>query len=158
MTWSRIGFPYAEAVSCKFFKKAVPIPTFLYSGSRDKSISLISCGDSCSPPIKGFQLNTYSSKTILTTTDLRRSLVQMKLAGWFENCSGLMFGRSEANQTVDNYTVEDIYKELFEELQIPIIYDIDCGHVPPQITFINGAYAEVEVEDGKASVIQYFIP
>ncbi|GIP35791.1 hypothetical protein J2TS4_50010 [Paenibacillus sp. J2TS4] len=82
----------------------------------------------------------------------------MKLAGWFENCSGLMFGRSEANQTVDNYTVEDIYKELFEELQIPIIYDIDCGHVPPQITFINGAYAEVEVEDGKASVIQYFIP
>ncbi|WP_232695897.1 S66 family peptidase [Brevibacillus daliensis] len=94
----------------------------------------------------------------LTTTDLRRSLVQMKLAGWFDNCTGLIFGRSPANQSIDNYTVEDIYKELSEELQIPIIYDIDCGHVPPQITLINGAYAEIEVEDGKGSMKQFFNP
>ena len=57
-----------------------------------------------------------------------------------------MFGRSDANTPVNNYTVEDIYKELSDELGIPIIYDVDCGHVPPQITFINGAYAEVEAQ------------
>ncbi|MFD0679603.1 MULTISPECIES: S66 family peptidase [unclassified Paenibacillus] len=100
----------------------------------------------------------YLENCELTTTDLRRSLVQMKLAGWFENCSGLMFGRSNANQPVDNYTVEDIYKELSEELQIPVIYDMDCGHVPPQMTLINGAYAEIEIENGKGSVMQYFHP
>lgn len=88
--------------------------------------------------------------------DLRRSLVQMKLAGWFENCSGIMFGRSPANTPVRNYIVEDVYKELSEELQIPIIYDIDCGHVPPQITFINGAYAEIESDHGEGTVLQYF--
>jgi muramoyltetrapeptide carboxypeptidase len=93
----------------------------------------------------------------LSTTDLRRTLVQMRLAGWFNNCSGVMFGRSSANQTVEDYTIEDVYKELSEELQIPIVYDIDCGHVPPQITFINGAYAEVTVEDGKGTVTQFFI-
>lgn len=93
----------------------------------------------------------------LSTTDLRRSLVQMKLAGWFTNCSGIMFGRSQANTTVGNYTVEDVYKELAMELQVPIIYDIDCGHVPPQITFINGAYAEVELCSGKGRISQYFI-
>ena len=98
----------------------------------------------------------YLENCELTTTDLRRSLVQMKLAGWFEQCSGLMFGRSDANIPVENYTVEDVYKELSEELEIPIIYDIDCGHVPPQITLINGAYAEVEVEEGKGTVLQYF--
>lgn len=98
----------------------------------------------------------YLENCELSTTDLRRSLVQMKLAGWFNNCTGLLFGRSDANQPVDNYTVEDIYKELYEELQIPIIYDIDSGHVPPQITFINGAYAEIEVRDGKGSVMQFF--
>jgi muramoyltetrapeptide carboxypeptidase LdcA involved in peptidoglycan recycling len=81
----------------------------------------------------------------------------MKLAGWFNNCAGLMFGRSNANQPIENYTVLDIYKELAEELQIPIIYDIDCGHVPPQITFINGAFAEIEVENGRGLVEQYFI-
>ncbi len=92
----------------------------------------------------------------LSTTDLRRSLVQMKLAGWFENCSGIMFGRSPANNPVTNYIVEDVYKELSEELQIPIIYDIDCGHVPPQITFINGAYAEIESDNGQGTVLQHF--
>jgi muramoyltetrapeptide carboxypeptidase len=98
----------------------------------------------------------YLENCELNTADLRRSLVQMKLAGWFDHCTGIMFGRSNANQPIANYTVEDIYKELSEELQIPIIYDIDCGHVPPQMTFINGAYAELEVEDGKGSVKQYF--
>jgi len=81
----------------------------------------------------------------------------MKLAGWFTNCSGIMFGRSQANTAVGNYTVEDVYKELAMELQVPIIYDIDCGHVPPQITFINGAYAEVELSNGKGRILQYFI-
>ncbi|WP_339168463.1 S66 peptidase family protein [Paenibacillus sp. FSL H7-0943] len=98
----------------------------------------------------------YLENCELNTADLRRSLVQMKLAGWFENCSGIMFGRSPANRPVDNYTAEDIYAELFEELKVPIVYDIDCGHVPPQVTFINGAYAEIEVADGVGTVKQYF--
>lgn len=99
----------------------------------------------------------YFENCELSTTDLRRSLVQMKLAGWFDNCSGIMFGRSAANHPIDNYTAEDVYKELTDELQIPIIYDIDCGHVPPQITFINGALAEVELKDDKGIVLQHFL-
>jgi muramoyltetrapeptide carboxypeptidase len=67
-----------------------------------------------------------------------------------------MFGRSPANHSVENYTIEDVYQDLSDELQIPIVYDIDCGHMPPQITFINGAFAEVNVENGKGVVKQYF--
>jgi muramoyltetrapeptide carboxypeptidase len=98
----------------------------------------------------------YFENCDLKTTDLRRSLVQMKLAGWFENCSCIMFGRSSANESVENYTIEDVYQDLSDELQIPIIYDIDCGHLPPQITFVNGAFGVVEVEDGKGTIVQYF--
>ncbi|WNS41939.1 LD-carboxypeptidase [Paenibacillus sp. MMS20-IR301] len=90
----------------------------------------------------------YLENCELQVADLRRSLVQMKLAGWFEHCSGLMFGRSAANRPMENYTVEDVYQELAEELQLPVVYDIDCGHLPPQITLINGAFAEVQVEVG----------
>lgn len=93
----------------------------------------------------------------LNTTDLRRSLVQMKLAGWFDQCSGILFGRSAANQPVNHYTALDVYEDLSKELQIPIIYDIDCGHVPPQVTLINGALAEVVVSDGEGSILQSFI-
>jgi len=92
-----------------------------------------------------------------TVTDLKRSLLQMKMAGWFDHCSGIMFGRSEANHVVEGYTVLDMYGELAEELGIPIVYDIDCGHVPPQITLVNGAFAEVEVENGKGFIRQRFI-
>jgi muramoyltetrapeptide carboxypeptidase len=98
----------------------------------------------------------YFENCEMTTTDLRRTLVQMKLAGWFEQCAGILFGRSAANSPVGDYSVEDLYQELEEELRIPIVYDIDCGHQPPQITFINGAYGEVDVQDGKGTVTQTF--
>ncbi|AJS57898.1 S66 family peptidase [Paenibacillus sp. IHBB 10380] len=106
--------------------------------------------------IHGESVLWYLENCELTTVDLRRSLVQMKLAGWFENCSGIMFGRSNANQPVNDYTAEDVYQELSDEFGFPIIYDVDCGHVPPQITLINGAYAEVKVTEGKGTVMQYF--
>jgi len=98
----------------------------------------------------------YLENCELSTTDLRRTLVQMKLAGWFDRCACIMFGRSPANHSVEDYTVEDVYSELADELSVPVIYDIDCGHVPPQMTFINGAYAEIEVENGKGQIKQVF--
>jgi muramoyltetrapeptide carboxypeptidase len=98
----------------------------------------------------------YFENCELTTTDLRRTLVHMKLAGWFEGCAGIMFGRSSANTAVGGYTAEDVYRELSAELEVPVIYDIDCGHVPPQVTLINGAYAEIEARDGKGSIVQHF--
>ncbi|GGE72659.1 S66 family peptidase [Priestia taiwanensis] len=100
----------------------------------------------------------YFENCEMLTTDLRRSLVQMKLAGWFNHCAGILFGRSSANQPIDGYIVEDVYQELMDELHVPIVYDIDCGHVPPQLTLINGAFAEVKVKDKKGVIIQHFRP
>ena len=97
----------------------------------------------------------------LSPTSLRRTLVQMKYAGWFEDCTGILFGRnadgSAMNTPVDDYHIKDVYTELAAELQIPVVYDIDCGHVPPQMTLINGAVAEVSVKDGKGIIKQTFI-
>lgn len=108
--------------------------------------------------IHGEKLLWYLENCELNTADVRRSLVQMKLAGWFENCSGILFGRSPANQPIDNYTITDVYADLADELGLPVIYDIDCGHVPPQLTLINGAFAEVavDVDAGSGTVKQYF--
>lgn len=100
----------------------------------------------------------YFENCELKTSDLRRSLVQLKLAGWFDHCSGILFGRSPANQPVQDYTAEDVYHDLSAELQIPIVYDIDCGHVPPQVTLINGAFAEVTVKKNKGTIRQTFLP
>jgi muramoyltetrapeptide carboxypeptidase LdcA involved in peptidoglycan recycling len=39
-------------------------------------------------------------------------------------------------------------------LNIPIIYDVDIGHIPPQIQIVNGALGKVEFADGKAVIMQ----
>ena len=90
----------------------------------------------------------------MSVTDLKRSLLQMKYAGWFDNCAGIVFGRSAANETVQGYTAEEVYGELAEELNVPIIYDADIGHQPPQLILVNGAYAIVEAQNGKGKVVQ----
>ncbi|PYI55213.1 S66 family peptidase [Paenibacillus flagellatus] len=100
----------------------------------------------------------YLENCELSTTDLRRSLVQMRLAGWFDRCAGVLFGRSGVHRPVDHYSLEDVYGELSSELRVPVVYDIDCGHLPPQMTFVNGAYAEIDVDDGAGTVLQHFIP
>lgn len=107
--------------------------------------------------IPGEKLLWYLENCEMTIADLKRSLTQMKYAGWFDECSGILFGRSAANHPTEGYTAEKMYRDLEKELGIPIIYDIDCGHMPPQITFVNGAYAEVEYQMGKGKVTQKFI-
>lgn len=98
----------------------------------------------------------YLENCEMDPAQLRRSLVQMKYAGWFDHTECIMFGRSPNTQTIDGYTAVDVYKDMAEELKIPIVYDIDCGHVPPQITFINGASAVVEVDKSEGKVTQTF--
>lgn len=107
--------------------------------------------------IDGKPVIWYLENCELSPADFRRSLVQMEYAGWFNNCAGILFGRTPVSFDSDGYTIVDVYQDLFNELEIPIIYDIDCGHQPPQITFINGAYGIVEFEDGKGIVTQKFI-
>ncbi|MGY3814737.1 S66 family peptidase [Globicatella sulfidifaciens] len=115
--------------------------------------------------VKGFREEYINNEPIiwylenceLSPLDLRRSLVQMKFAGWFDDCKGILFGRTPISYDSQGYTVEDVYQDIADDLKIPVIYDIDCGHQPPQITFINGAFAIVEYFDGKGIVEQRFI-
>lgn len=90
-------------------------------------------------------------------TSLRRMLVQMKLAGWFDHCNGIVFGRTAMSYETYDYSIVDVYEDIADDLNIPIIYDIDCGHLPPQITFVNGSYGTIEYANGKGKVIQAFI-
>lgn len=108
--------------------------------------------------IPGEPVLWYLENCELATVDMRRSLVQMKLAGWFENCSGILFGRSGVHISREGYTELDLFEDIAEELDVPVAYDIDCGHKPPQLTLINGAYAEVTVEAGRGMLVQTFRP
>lgn len=98
----------------------------------------------------------YLENCELSATDFHRTMLQLTYAGWFENASGIIFGRSPAGQTVEGFSVVDSMERIKELTGLPIAYNADIGHVPPQVTFVNGAYGSVSVGDGKGKIVMEF--
>lgn len=99
----------------------------------------------------------YIDNYEMNAAELHRRLWQMKEAGWFNNAKGFLFGRSYGGNQIGDFGFLEAIHYSLEDIGVPIVYDVDIGHLPPQFTIINGAYAEVEYEDGKASITQKFI-
>ncbi|KGX84446.1 S66 family peptidase [Pontibacillus marinus] len=87
-----------------------------------------------------------------SASDALRALWKFKELGWFENTNGVLIGRPIGGGNTKDFTYEEAIHEVFEEVNIPVIYDVDIGHMPPQMTLINGAFTEVEAAEGKGSV------
>ncbi len=99
----------------------------------------------------------YLENCELNIADLYRTLWQMKEAGWFKNSNGFLIGRTRSNKTMKDLTYEDVMHNVFDSLNVPVIYDIDVGHVDLQWTMINGSYAEFEYENGKGKIKQEIV-
>ena len=80
-----------------------------------------------------------------------RMLWNMRLAGWFDGLSGLLLGRSGGADT-EHFTYADALHDVLDDLPLPVIYDADVGHRPPQMTIINGARATVTCTGGRGTV------
>jgi muramoyltetrapeptide carboxypeptidase LdcA involved in peptidoglycan recycling len=91
-----------------------------------------------------------------STPGLFRTLWQMKNAGYFENCKGIIFGRPLFMREDFGYSYKTAIKDALQDLQIPIILDSDIGHLAPQIPIVNGAILEVKSENGKGSIKNIF--
>ena len=89
------------------------------------------------------------------TADLFRFLWQMKNAGYFENCNGIIFGRPLFIRNDYDITFNETVKDVLGNLNIPIICDADIGHVSPQLATVNGAILEITSENGKGTVKTY---
>lgn len=98
----------------------------------------------------------YLDNCELTFIELYRRLFQMKNAGWFDNANCILVGRTFVKDVVYGFDIEVALKKALGDLKVPIIYDVDVGHVPPQLVMINGSYGSFEYSSGKAKLIQDF--
>ncbi len=89
-----------------------------------------------------------------SAAELYRTLWQMKMNHYFENCAGFVFGRPNDYHDTDDFTFTDALTAALGDLEVPILYDIDLGHKEPQLTFINGAIATVIYKDNQGKIIQ----
>lgn len=91
----------------------------------------------------------------LGTATVLRTLWQMKNAGYFENCNGIIFGRPLFVREDYGVTFNDTVKEFFKDFNIPVICDADIGHKSPQLAIVNGAILNITSESGKGIVKTY---
>lgn len=90
----------------------------------------------------------------MASPDIYRTFWQMREAGWFKYCSGIIIGRPAGYQDKRDFTFIDALNQGLNSLNVPIIYDADIGHTPPQIQIVNGSFGQVEYINGKATVWQ----
>ncbi len=89
----------------------------------------------------------------LTPMSYRRALWQLDQAGWFAGAKGFLIGRpmhiGEEAFGVDMYRA---VLDILRKYQVPILMDLDIGHLPPQMPLINGAYADVTMVGNSITV------
>jgi len=85
--------------------------------------------------------------------DAGRELMGLRLAGWFDRANAILVGRTHA-PAAGGFTQDDAVRFAFGDLDIPVILDVDCGHVAPELALVNGALAEVVVDGSDQRISQ----
>ena len=88
----------------------------------------------------------------LNTADVYSALWVMKESGYFKYTSGFIFGKPAICENEYNISYEETLKDALGDLHVPVIYNADIGHVPPQLAIINGSIAEIISKDGKGII------
>lgn len=82
----------------------------------------------------------------LNVMAIRRAVWQMKNAGWFSHVKGFLIGRPlQFGQDLMGLDQYHAVCDLLEELGVPVVMDVDLGHLPPMMPIICGSYAKIEV-------------
>lgn len=82
-----------------------------------------------------------------------RNLHGMRLAGFFEAANAVLVGRTAAPDK-ETLTQRDAVVDALGGLGVPVIGDVECGHVPPQLPIVNGALGRLLVTDEEQSLTQ----
>lgn len=74
--------------------------------------------------------------------DVTRRLFGLRYAGWFDTATAILIGRSNGKD-LPSYTHHDAARHALSDLGIPVLVDVDCGHIPPHMALVNGALADL---------------
>lgn len=90
----------------------------------------------------------------LNVFGVRRAMWQMEQAGWFRNAKGFLIGRplccyGQEMMGLDQYSA---ILPTARKHGIPVIMDIDLGHLPPMMPLVSGSIAKVTAEDNRLKI------
>ncbi len=89
----------------------------------------------------------------LNVMDLRRTLWHLRESGWFRNATGFLIGRPmHFDEPMFGLDRHDAVTGILGDMGVPIIMDLDIGHLPPMLPLICGSYAKASCK-GRAFAI-----
>lgn len=110
---------------------------------------------SADPATRAAEFMSLNENHEVAAPDIYRTFWQMRECGWFQHCNGIIIGHPYGYEDHHDFTLIDAMKQGLGDLNVPVLYDADIGHIPPQMQIVNGSMGTVEFDDGKATVRQY---
>jgi muramoyltetrapeptide carboxypeptidase len=83
-----------------------------------------------------------------------RYLHSMRLAGWFDRACAVLVGRTRAPDHAQ-LTQREAVADALGRLDLPVVVDLEIGHVPPHLPLVNGALARVVVDGDTREITQH---
>ena len=95
----------------------------------------------------------YFEACDLNPLSFRRALIQLKNAGWFDNVKGFLIGRSyHYGEELFGITAESAVVDILGDFNVPILINIDLGHLKPSLPMRNGALATISYEESNIKI------
>ncbi|MFF4360292.1 S66 peptidase family protein [Streptomyces sp. NPDC001604] len=82
-----------------------------------------------------------------------RNLHGMRLAGFFDHANAILVGRTGAPDNT-SLTQHEAVLDALGSLNVPIIADIECGHIPPYMPIVNGAHGHIVHSPSRSELTQ----
>lgn len=133
----------------------------LAGGCLDCLTNLVGTGfDKVSEYIKKYEQDGivwFLEACDLNVMSIRRALWQMEQAGWFGNVKGFLIGRPlHYYDTFGDFDRIKAVTGILSKYDVPIVMDIDLGHLSPQMPIISGSVGKIRAKDN-AIAIEYVL-
>ena len=82
-----------------------------------------------------------------------RNLHGLRLAGWFDHARAILIGRTNAPDN-PKMTQREAVLDALTAVGVPVVFEVEIGHVPPHLPLVNGAVATVTVDGDHHEISQ----
>lgn len=129
----------------------------LIGGNLDCITSVLGTRFDAFEKIKDQRIILFWEEFRQTFNIIIRDLFQMKHAGVFDRCEGMLVGKITECDEQAGYSEEEGYVgvpelryillQMAREYDFPILYNVDFGHVPEKITIPQGVDGEIDTKN-----------
>lgn len=120
----------------------------LFGTSFDKTLDFIE-------KYKNDGIIWYFDNYDLSSEQLILTLWKFKDAGYFNYTKCIIFGRCIKEYSYYDISFEEALKHSLNDLNIPIIINVDIGHVSPRMIIINGSVITVISKKGHGKITTF---